>query len=142
MQKYPKIQQVRFDPLEGQPCKCKIESVETDGIYKGIAWKNASEQENDYDVFYTIDPVYVFDGDFSNATYIKITGKIEILDYDVILKKLDLSWRELNRTNQELNRINQELNRIINDVNYQRAVAIERILRKVRTIYPIKWMMI
>jgi len=124
---YMQIKSLRFDPLEGQPCKCKIESVETDGIYKGIAWKNASEQENDYDVFYTVDPLYVFDGAFSNATYIKITGKIEILDYDVILKKLDLSGRELNR--------------IINYVKCQIAVGIERIWRKVRIIYPIKWMM-
>ncbi len=125
---YKQIKSLRFDPLEGKPCKCKIESIETDGIYRGIAWKNASKQENDYDVFYTLDPMYVFDGDFSKATYIKITGKVEILGYDVILKKLNSSGWVL-------------LNRIINYASYQIAVYIERVVRKTRIIYPIKWTM-
>jgi len=84
LEKYSGIVSIRFDPLGGNFCRFKIVKVETDGIYNGIAWSNARETSDGWDVFLTHNPNYVFKGDFTNATWIKIEGEIEILDNNII----------------------------------------------------------
>lgn len=121
------IHSLRFDPIEGQPCKCKIENVDTDGVYVGIKYKNSTEHKNGYDIFYTTDPIYVFDGDFSKTTYIKISGKLEILDYSFLAEKPEST--------------RSELNRIINSNKYRIAVKLEKIARKTGLIYLLKFLL-
>lgn len=128
------VKSIRFDPVEGQPCKCKIEKVETDGVYNGIAWTNAGNKENGFDVFYTTDPIYIFNGDFSSATYINVSGKIEFLNPELI-------QNELESTKSELESMKSELLKISTSNTYRVAVKLEKIARKTELIYPLKWML-
>lgn len=88
------IKQLRFDPVEGYCCRCRIDNVETDGIYTGISSSNAYSVENGMDVFLTIDPQYVLSGDFSKASYIKIEGECIFIKIDEVYQKFDSICRK------------------------------------------------
>lgn len=71
---------VRFDPVEGEFCRCEIVSVEVDGKTCDVVPFNAySSKDNQY-VFLNTDPVIEILGDFTDAEYITITYKNTILE--------------------------------------------------------------
>lgn len=73
---------LRWDPLEGQACKVKIHSIETDGKLLEVTPSNAEgSSENGEDIFYTFDPQYILEGHFTNSTSIKISYSCTILDW-------------------------------------------------------------
>lgn len=89
---------LRFDPCEAQFCRCVIENVETDGIYRGVASKNNFREKDGWDEFLTNDPIYQLDGDFEKSTYLRISGKIQILNphaVSVMLEEVACERRHL-----------------------------------------------
>jgi hypothetical protein len=73
---------LRWDPLEGQACKVKIHSIETDGELLEVTPSNAEgSTEDGEDIFYTFDPQYVLEGYFINSTSIKISFSCTIMDW-------------------------------------------------------------
>lgn len=115
---------IRFDPLENACCTIELLSVDTDAANTSIASLNHVKQEGNKYTFITIDPIIEILGDFSQATYLEIRYKINILDirtvslmaYDIFAAKQD----ELNAKQDELNAKQQEIN------NYQKDLEIVR----------------
>lgn len=89
--------------------------------------------------------------DFIFEFYLKNIKKIDINNiytkyYDIEFKlestrqELESTRQELESTRQELDSTRQELNRIINSSKYKIAVKLDKIARKTRLIYPLKWL--
>lgn len=59
--------------------RCQVEGIGTDGVSQGIECKNPEKEENGWDVFSPGGkPFYKLKGDFSQATYVRIKGRIEV----------------------------------------------------------------
>ena len=68
--------QIRWDPVEGKMCFCRIDEILSDGIILDVVPVNAVEYYEDRFIFLTVDPIFNINGDFSNATYLEIKGEI------------------------------------------------------------------
>ena len=68
--------QIRWDPVEGKMCFCRIDEILSDGIFLDVVPVNAVEYYEDRFIFLTVDPIFNINGDFSNATYLEIKGEI------------------------------------------------------------------
>ena len=104
---------IRFDPLENACCTIELLNVDTDAANTSIVSLNHIKQEENKYTFITIDPIIEILGDFSQATYLEIQYKINILDirtvslmaYDIFAAKQD----ELNAKQQEINNYQKDL---------------------------------
>jgi len=119
--KFKNKKKLRFNPIAGQGFKCKIISIETDGIFNKIEWDNATKKENDWDIFYTLEPIYVLDGNFNEATYIKITGYIELIDYKMLITNFEHTRGELEHTRGELEHTRGELEHTRGELEHTRG---------------------
>jgi len=73
------LKKIRFDPLEGSLCKCLIHSAESD--VGTLAFKPINSLiEGDYDIFTTTDPQYIFEGDLSKVTKLKLS--YDLIEYE------------------------------------------------------------
>lgn len=73
---------LRWDPLEGSASCIQIQKIETDGIFTGIIPVNAEKYiENEGYEFFTFDPQFQLTGDFSKATYLRVSFSCSILDW-------------------------------------------------------------
>lgn len=126
---------LRWDPLEGNACQIKIVNVETDGIAYGILPLNA-ETIKDKAVyeFSTYDPQFLIEGNFLNATYLKIFFVCTIIDWtqgyrnreeDIIqlqtashqlINELNASTLQLESSHFELTQKSDELNQLQNQM--------------------------
>jgi len=88
---------VRWDPCEGRFCRCRIEKVETDGVYRGIARRNAWKSEDGWDEFMTGDPVYELDGDWGPATFIRMSGEFILPGADEVATRFMEELAEVRR---------------------------------------------
>lgn len=70
----------RFDPIENQFCICSIQEVLTDGVVESSLPLNASEYYRTGFVFMNIDPQFEIKGEFTNATFITISGYFKLLN--------------------------------------------------------------
>lgn len=71
---------VRFDPLENACCTVELLEVHTDAEAPRIASLNHIRQDGNAYTFVIIDPIIEIFGDFSQATYLEIRYRIQILD--------------------------------------------------------------
>ncbi len=71
-----KNKKLRWDPVEGKICFCRIDNIKTDGILKNNYPFNAREYYGNKFIFLTSDPIFIIEGDFSKSTYIEIEGEI------------------------------------------------------------------
>lgn len=97
--------QFRWDPLEGHACKIIISSIETDGILQNISSINAERKEeetNEY-LFYSYDPQFLIEGDFRQATYIKINFQCKIIHWSEGYYRREKDIEQLN------NRLTEQL---------------------------------
>lgn len=83
LDKYKNIQSIRFDPIEGQLCKCKILSATINGKDCKFLAYNKFPFTND-DLFLTIDPIYLIQGTYC------FKGKLEICFSIQIIKENDI----------------------------------------------------
>ena len=88
---------IRWDPCEGHFCRCRIEKVETDGVYRGIARRNAWKSEDGWDEFMTGDPVYELDGDWGPATFIRMSGEFILPGADEVAARFMEELAEVRR---------------------------------------------
>lgn len=108
---------LRWDPIEGYASSIKIHKVDTDGCVNEIRPLNAEEGITDQKyTFYTYDPQFILEGDFSQASYVKIYFECEILEWTqgyhtrIIeledaknkIKKLDFVERQFHAVNKEV----------------------------------------
>ena len=80
----PARRKIRWDPCEDRFCRCRIVKVETDGTYRGIGRRNAWKTENGWDEFMTGDPVYELEGEWAQATFIRISGELILPGADAV----------------------------------------------------------
>ncbi|BFH71118.1 hypothetical protein J27TS7_49060 [Paenibacillus dendritiformis] len=101
---------LRFDPLEGDACCIQIQKIETDGTIADITPINAERYADDrgYE-FFTFDPQFQINGDFSNATYLKIFFSCRILDWTVGYQKREEELYLTRRRIEEQISINDHL---------------------------------
>lgn len=92
---YQNVRRVRFDPLEGSPCVCRIDEARTTGKLRP---KNAVAAVPEGDLFLTLDPVYRVKLS-PVPDRITICGEIEILSGEEALALADRflarPWRRL-----------------------------------------------
>lgn len=93
---YQCIRTLRFDPLEGAPCRVNISSCCIDGIQCSIEAINATEQYESVDYFFHTDPQYLIQVPGKGITKVEVEG---YLDYR--LSKRVIQIYELCR-NQEI----------------------------------------
>ena len=107
----PARRKIRWDPCEGRFCRCRIDQIETDGIYRGIRHHNAWKSENGWDEFMTGDPVYELDGEWAQATFIRISGELILPGADAVadrfLGEILAARRECEAQQEEIARIHQ-----------------------------------
>ena len=100
---------LRWDPCEGRFCRCRIGKVETDGIYRGIGRRNAWKTENGLDEFMTGDPIYELDGDWTKATFIRISGEFILPGADAVADRFQ---DEIAAARRECEALRQEVLRV------------------------------
>jgi len=131
IQQFTNVKNIRFDPIEGQLCKCKIVYAEVDGVQLELAAYNAFPFHLDGDLFLTTDPVYMVQGNSINGDKFKIHFSIQLVKkehiYDQVLEGIELELA--NRAMIEAEYI-KELSNIKN--NYAR---IESEYTKIETEY-------
>ena len=74
---------LRFDPLEGKPCICRIDHAGTNAKLKAV---NASGKVEHGDLFLTTDPVYLVKME-ENKDQVKISGMIAVLSMEEALER-------------------------------------------------------
>ena len=113
---YPYIKNIRFDPIEGQLCKCKIDYAEIDGLKVEFTPYNGYPFNSDGDLFLTTDPVYLLHDEFIDGKIVKIHCSMQILRDDQIYAEVvkgtesELANREAiqNTHHQELLKISKQ----------------------------------
>ncbi len=90
---YQNVRAVRFDPLEGRPCVCRIDAAQTTGKLQA---ENAAASVPEGDLFLTVDPIYQVK---LNPVPERITvcGEIEILSTEEALERANAILAKLHR---------------------------------------------
>lgn len=138
-----------WHPIEGFPCRCKIEMVETDGVYKGIAGSNRYEKRKGFSTFLNLHPRLELDGDFSGATFITISGTLEVWGVQELTEQLRQQISNTNFRKQRLEFMTAELKTARNHARHSRRMAMDlktennRIRRSGSWLvtYPLRWLL-
>lgn len=86
---FENIQALRFDPVEGMPCICKIDRTATNVRLTAANAAVRSEKEaEEEDVFLTADPVYRIE-DRTDEKTIVIAGEIKMLSMKEVLEQVN-----------------------------------------------------
>lgn len=122
---------LRWDPLEGSASNIQIQKIETDGHLISINPINAEKEitEDTGFQFFTFDPQFLIDGDFSNATYLEISFVCTIIDWTQGYRVREEEIADLHKTVEkqslqeqnninEINLLKQELKENIEKINF------------------------
>jgi hypothetical protein len=82
---YSGIRALRFDPLEGNPCICRIDREASGARFTAA---NASARVREGDLFLTSDPIYQVKG-FRSGEILKIRGELQVLSMEEALARAD-----------------------------------------------------
>ncbi len=121
--KFRNIQKIRWDPTEGLCCKCKINTISSDGIVTSIMPKNIHIHNDEFDEFLTTDPYFEILGDFTDATFLKLDVTLEILGVEDAVNKLNFIL--YSKDNEIINLHNR-----LNEVNSNEAEKLKEVLVK------------
>lgn len=100
------IQKLRFDPIEGRACRCRL---------KGNGLKllpvNACENEGEWDVFLTDDPMYEVSPEEDEKLYhVVISGEIIVIDFNEWYRKMNnINRKELDESQHENEKLAAEI---------------------------------
>lgn len=83
------IKGLRWDPVEGYYCKIRVEKLVLDEGYIRIRTSNATSRKEGFDIFTTIDPIYEFEGDYRNASILRLEGKIGFFSSAELYEKIN-----------------------------------------------------
>ena len=89
---FEQIQALRFDPLEGRPCICRIDGSTTTAK---LSAENAAAKTEDGDLFLTTDPIYRV-GDVQNAAQLTICGRLTVLAAEDALNRANAMLQKAN----------------------------------------------
>ena len=109
----------RVDPLEGRECGIELINVVSDCSICRIQSNALIIDEKKY-YFDTIDPIFEFEGEFDNATYIEIEYKI----FPLITKEM---FKLIKNQKERNNNLCQELSCIKNSRGYRLLEKIKKI---------------
>ncbi len=128
-----RAKQIRWDPIEGHPCKIKIEKIESDMGQIDVDPLNAeTEKEGDFYIFYTFDPQFVIKGDMSSATYIKICFQCEIQDWRTgyMQREIDIALCQstIEMQKSKLDELKTNMDKINTDMQNSRIKSAAKIL--------------
>lgn len=73
------LRQIRFDPVEGILVKFRMEGIWGDEVQLELIASNAEGKLEDYDVFTTEDPMYVYNVEGKRFDVIKVQGEVRRL---------------------------------------------------------------
>ncbi len=90
---YQNVRAVRFDPLEGRPCICRIDAAQTTGKLQA---ENAAAAVPEGDLFLTADPIYQVKLNPVPGR-IAVCGEIEILSAEEALERANAILSKLHR---------------------------------------------
>lgn len=85
----PAVRSVRWHPLAGRGCRCRVLAVETDGEYRGVGWKSTLWSVDGWDEFLGVEPQYVLEGRFDGATWLRVRGELQLPDPELLMRELD-----------------------------------------------------
>lgn len=102
------VKNIRFDPLEGIECECKIVDVLSNLGSLRLRPNNALSSE-DYDFFISRDPNYQLIGDCEKVEWLRISFQINIMDRKMIENHIN-NYRT--KTQQNIQELNREVSRL------------------------------
>jgi hypothetical protein len=76
---------LRWDPLEGAVCRCKIDEICVDGKTTSVKPLGAWRNNDGYDEFSSRDPIYLFNENYDRPHKISIHAHLEIADPELVL---------------------------------------------------------
>ena len=121
LKNFHKITRIQFNPIVMNFCRCSIISIVSDCKKVDVVNANSRNSLNDKSQIFTIlTPSYIFEGDFTNISYINLKFKIKILSNNEIGKQFILRDQEIDDKNLRLNKAGSDLeekNFIIDDLN-------------------------
>lgn len=83
--RYDGIHALRFDPIEGYPCACRLFNVKSDKPNLQLVPMNAKYCENGEYVLIDVDPRIAVTGDLSGVTYLEIEYSLRLLEtYELV----------------------------------------------------------
>lgn len=82
LQSFREVKALRFDPLEGRPCLCRIVAPEA-----RLIPENASGKEGDKDLFLTTDPSYRVELKGMKPEKLRIEGTVDVMEKDWALQR-------------------------------------------------------
>ncbi|MFD0615921.1 methyltransferase domain-containing protein [Paenibacillus sp. GCM10027629] len=120
IQQFTNVKSIRFDPIEGHLCNCKIVSAEIDGIKLELAAYNAFPFNSKGDLFITTDPIYLVQGNSVRGEKLKIHFSIQMVKkdqiYDQVLEGIEselASRAAIDAAyNQQLSKITSEYRKV------------------------------
>lgn len=98
------VKQIRFDPIEGYPCKVEISNIDTDGTLIESLPQNGVMNLKQID-FYTLDPILIITGHFEKATYLEITYELGRIKNSEIMEHIEHLTHELSGAKLSIERI-------------------------------------
>lgn len=90
---YQNVRAVRFDPLEGRPCVCRINAAQTTGKLQA---ENAAASVPEGDLFLTVDPIYQVKLN-PVPERIAVCGEIAILSVEEALERANAILSRIHR---------------------------------------------
>jgi len=109
------IKNLRWDPLEGRPCKCIVDSVLVNTTTVKIVNSNAEySNENQFD-FLTTDPICFLENYKDKVERVTICGKIIFYESFELLRFFEIEKDKVITINQQLNYCEKENNLLVED---------------------------
>lgn len=127
-----KENRIRIDPLEGEFCSCEIISIDTDAENYYITPFNAYLIDGDKYTFFTIDPIIEIIGDFSNATYITIIYKLNVLFSSEIENMANKLHNQVVQVKEKLKEAIIERDNLICEIHNIKSTNGYKLLEKIR----------
>ncbi len=104
---------LRFDPLEGIPCRIKIVSFETNILATQLLPITLSSKKAGWDEFYNIDPIYEISGNIEEIKSFNIVLEIEGVHLKEAVQEQQANcWRLQKKNDEILQKSNEALGRL------------------------------
>ncbi|MDO5345613.1 MAG: glycosyltransferase family 2 protein [Lachnospiraceae bacterium] len=120
-----RIGAMRWDPLERQMCRVLVEEISSDS-FLNITPINGFEKDG-WDQFWSLDPSYRLEGDFSRVKKITIRGRLQILH-------LSETWPDMELARVQRDVYYNEMERLRGDIAAIHATKAYRLLEKARRV--------
>ena len=122
----PPCSRLRWDPLEGSPCRLRIERVAAPRM-AGLNPANGFRGEDLTDTFWTSDPAYELTGTLPSDGYLTIEGTLSLIDLMQELECITTLNRERDAYYQEMESLRARIGAIRGTKAYKATEGLRRI---------------